>query len=340
MSHHPLETQLADAWPPAVWRDVTVLLAVSGGADSVALLRAMARLKTAGKGRLAVAHFNHQWRGAESAADTAFVVSLSAELGLECQAGSAEANADRAPDGLEAAARTLRYGFFRQTAERLGARYVVTAHTADDQAETILHRILRGTGVAGLSGIGRVRALGPAVSVIRPMLGIRRADIDGYLSQLGQPHRRDSSNLDLRFTRNRIRAELLPHLAANFNPRVADALTRLGALAAEVQTVIDALVEDLMGRYVQQEGLAGLRIDAAGLAAQPRYLVRELVMAAWRRQGWPLQAMGLAEWNQLADMLSATAGPLRPQMFPGSVTASAADGALRLRRESRLGGTL
>lgn len=332
---HPLEHRLARAWPPEGWKDVTVLLAVSGGADSTALFRAMASLKTGGPGRLAVAHFNHRLRGAESAADAAFVVELAEHLGLPCQVGHARHAQLVARGGLESAARTARYGFFRQAAARLGARYLVTAHTADDQAETILHRIVRGTGIAGLSGMARARALGPATTLIRPLLGFRRAELLEYLRDVGQPYRTDRSNDDLRFTRNRIRHELLPMLVSRYSAGVVDALLRLGTLAGEVQTVIDAIVLDLADRCVREEPGGGLRIDAGTLAAQPRYVVRELLIAAWRGRDWPRQAMGYAQWDLLAEMATActSAGP-RPakHTFPGDVLAETGDGCIRLNR--------
>ena len=134
----------------------------------------------------------------------------------------------------------------QSTAERLGARYVVTAHTADDQAETILHRILRGTGVAGLAGMRRARPLGPAATLIRPLLDVRRAEILAYLSELQQPFQDDASNSDLGFTRNRIRHELLPRLAADYNSDVVAALLRLGQTAHDAQQHIDAAVEELL----------------------------------------------------------------------------------------------
>ena len=158
---HPFEAQLAAAWPPEDWQDVTVVLAVSGGADSVALLRAMTAVRGGGEGRLAAAHLNHQLRGAESDGDEAFVVELCGRLGIACEVGRTPAGelAAESGDGIEAAARDARYRFLAATAARLGARFVATAHTADDQAETILHRILRGTGIGGLAGIARTRPL-------------------------------------------------------------------------------------------------------------------------------------------------------------------------------------
>jgi tRNA(Ile)-lysidine synthase len=335
MSLHPLETLLASSWPPAEWQDVTVLLAVSGGADSVALLRAIVTLKTGGQGRLRVAHVNHQLRPGEADADEALVVELCRRLGLPCEVGHvAIARSGCGGQGLEATARRARYAFLQDAAARCGARYVVTAHTADDQAETILHRILRGTGIRGLAGMARARPLGPA-TLLRPLLGIRRNDLLTYLGDLGQPYCRDSSNRDLRFTRNRIRHELLPRLAARFNPGVADALVRLGTLAGQAQAALDRWVAELLDRCVRPAGGAVV-LDRPGLASQPRYIARELLMTVWQRQGWPMQAMGFQEWDLLAAMLlppsaSSTETGWK-HVFPGGVEAEITDSEMRLAR--------
>lgn len=337
---HPLESRLADLWPPHDWLEVTTLLAVSGGPDSVALLRAMRALKSRGEGRLLVAHFNHQLRGDESAADEAFVGELCCRFGLTCEMGRAGTDelAAQSSDGLEDAARTARYEFLQRTAARLGARYVVTAHTADDQAETILHRIIRGTGIAGLAGMERARALGPAATLIRPLLVVRRAELVAYLDDLGQSYRSDSSNQDTRRTRNRIRHELLPRLARQFNPGVVDALLRLGRLAGEVQAVVDEIVHDFFERCVVCESPQAVQIDATRLADQPCHVIRELLVCVWRTQDWPMQAMGFAQWDQLAGMISAcgavSAGLPPKQTFPGNVSAEPGQGRLRLRRIS------
>jgi len=314
---------------------------VSGGADSVAMLRAICALKTGGEGTLHVAHFNHRLRGEESEADEAFVVDLCRRFDLQCCLGSADPQPPLAEggDGVEAAARAARYEFLRQTAEDRGARYVVTAHSADDQVETILHRIVRGTGIGGLAGMRRARPLGSAASLIRPLLGFRRGRLVTYLDDLGQPYRRDSTNTDVRFTRNRIRHELLPQLAEQFNAGVADALLRLGGLAGEVQTVVDWLVDRLVERCVVDEGVDAIRLETYALAAEHRYLVRELFIAVWRRQDWPMQAMGFAQWDLLAEMAAAPATVVSDrsskQTLPGNVVAEPGEGCVRLVRLSK-----
>jgi len=334
----PLESALASSWPPAEWREVSVLVAVSGGADSVALLRAMHALKTGGEGRLLAAHLNHGLRGPEADADQAFVADLCAKLAIPCHTGRADVErlAAERGDGLEEAAREARYRFLTRAAAEAGARYLVTAHTADDRAETILHRILRGTGIAGLAGIARTRFIPEAgLTLIRPLLGTRRAELLAYLDELGQPFRRDPSNRDPRFTRNRIRHDLLPMLAEGFNPGVVEALLRLGTLASEVQGFVDRLVDELAARSVISRARGRVEIDTTPLAAEPRYLVRELLMAAWREQGWPMQSMGFAEWDELAGiaaLCAADSGARRPgRMFPGGVSAEVDSGRLLLR---------
>jgi tRNA(Ile)-lysidine synthase len=335
---HAFEGKLAQAWPPTTWGGVSVLVAVSGGPDSMALLRAMHSVQDAGLGRLAVAHFNHRLRGRESDADEAFVAEVAARLHCPYEAGYPPDGGiiTHRGDGLEAAARRARYQFLTRTAAKLAARYVAVAHTADDQAETILHRILRGTGIGGLAGMGRVRPLSQATTLIRPLLGFRRAEICDYLKDIGQSCRLDATNLDPRRTRNRIRHHLLPELAARFNPDVAGALLRLGSLAGEVQSVVEALVEQLVERSLSESTPCGACIELSRLQGESRYLLREVFMAVWRRQGWPLRHMGFEQWEILATMTKPSAeGPVSPpqrRTFPGGVLAEISPGRLQLRR--------
>ena len=249
---HSFETCLAASWPPQDWKDVTVLVAVSGGGDSTALLRGLAAIRLTGDGRLIAAHVNHKLRGESSDADQAFVGKLCRTLGVQCEVATVAIDAaGRQGQGIEAAARRARYAAMEEMAGRLGARFVVTAHTADDQAETILHRILRGTGVRGLAGMSRARRLGPA-TLLRPLLGTSRAEVTAYLNDFAQPYCTDSSNCDLRFTRNRIRRELLPLLAARYNRSITAALLRLGDLAAQSQGLIDEIVKSAAEKCVRR----------------------------------------------------------------------------------------
>lgn len=347
-----LETRLAATWPPEQWRDVTVCLAVSGGADSVALLRAAAALaeregiRNAG-GRLVAAHFNHRLRGEESNADQRFVVELCGRLDIPCEVASEGASGGCQPPGpnagagaagsaaaSEETARNRRYDFLRQTAQRLGARFVATAHTADDQVETILHRILRGTGLAGLAGIPRARPLAEGIALVRPMLELSRREVLAYLSELDQAYREDASNLLPRYTRNRLRNELLPRLAAEYNPEVSDALLRLGRLAAEAQVVLEAAAAQLLERAVVARSAQSVTLDRRTFAGQPRYLVREAFVWLWRERDWPRQAFGYAERDALAELALSSLSPNEEahRTLPGNVRAQARGDALTLFR--------
>jgi tRNA(Ile)-lysidine synthase len=331
MEPHPIELALAAAWPPSAWQDTGVLVAVSGGADSVALTRALGALKTTGRGRLTIAHFNHGLR-ADAGQDAEFVAELAGRLELPIELGQADtgATARADGDGIEAAARSDRYRFLQSTAERIGARYVVTAHTADDQAETILHRIIRGTGIAGLAGMWRVRPLGDAVTLMRPMLAVSRADVLAYLSYLGQTHREDPSNASHAHTRNRIRHSLLPLLKAHYNSEVMSALLRLGAAAGDAQRIIDHLVDERIEAAVKFPSTDRATIDCDLLAGDDRHLIRELFVAIWRRQAWPQQSMGFPQWDRLAEMLLASGA--QKQTFPGPIVAERAGAILSLMR--------
>ncbi len=323
MSAHALEEILLESWPARRWRDVGVLIAVSGGADSVALLRALtANARRIGAAALQAAHFNHHLRP-EADDDEAFVRELCQTLELPLDVGHGQLHDRPSRQGLESVARTARYAFLRQTAELAGARYVLTAHTADDQAETVLHRIVRGAGLAGLSGMPRVRRLGPAVSLVRPLLDLSRSQLLDYLQALGQSYCDDATNLDARFTRNRIRHELLPQLKQQYNPRVDQALLRLARLAGEAQTVLDEAVAQLMDRCVRQVAADEFSIDCRDLAGQAPLLTRELLVRLWRDADWPRQAMGFSQWNDLAALALDSNGQQKPrcQMFPGGVAA-------------------
>ena len=307
-----LASKLAESWPPQRWQDVTVVVAVSGGADSVALLRALHSLRpTDAAGSLVVGHFNHRWRGKESDQDQQFVKDLASDLKLTCMVGTADEVASS-----EESARRQRHAFLTVAAHSSGARYLVTAHTADDQAETVLHRIVRGTGVAGLAGIGRLRVISEQLTLIRPLLDVRREELRRYLQSLDQPWREDPSNDDCKYTRNRIRHELIPQLETSFNPEVIDAVLRLSGLASECQAVIDPLVNELWG-FVDC-GESSATIDVRAAEGESSYVLRELLRRVWRRMHWKEQAMTAEHWRALSEMLSGDGNALA---LPGGIQA-------------------
>ena len=329
-----LEREFLQSKRLARWSDAGVLLAVSGGADSTAMLRCFVASRHTRHALVAihVAHVNHAMRGHESDNDALFVRQLAERFGLpyhETRLSSEMLAADDS-GSIEAAARKLRYDFLQQTAERNSLRYVAAAHNADDQAETILHRIIRGTGVAGLAGIPPVRRLGDAVTLIRPMLTFSRRHILAYLDTIQQPFRTDSTNAEPLYTRNKIRNDLLPQLASVYNPAIVDALIRLGTQAAEWGDHIKSQTEILYDRVVTCHA-NHVVVQLEPLADVPPLLIRELFVTIWLRQQWHRRDMTFAHWKQLAEMTlpqtpltqmtSSQTASSHKQVFPGFVTA-------------------
>ena len=329
-----LESILRRDWPPEAWQDVTVLIAVSGGADSVALLRGLRQLKTNGAGKLHVAHLNHGLRGAEADADEAFVKKLSYSLELPVHTGHSDVCSlatDRG-DGIEEAARAARYTFLEQTAQRLGARFVATAHTSDDQLETIVYRILRGTGIAGLRGIPRFRRLNDLTTLVRPLLSVTRSSVLEYLTDTGQDFRTDSSNHDLRYMRNRIRCHLLPLLARDYHSHVGTSILRLGELAQGVQNIIETQVISLRSLTVISDTTNHVILRKPLLEKADPHLVRELLIRIWHEQNWPRQSMGFDQWNAIAALVHAATAPCTTLTLPGSIRASSTKSTLELKK--------
>lgn len=433
-----LEDELRRNWPPATWSELPILVAVSGGADSLALLRALDRIRLTSTNQLHVAHFNHGLRGEHSDEDQRFVEALARDLGWSCWVGklapsialqpnvnrvrsdsldgSLDSRSRQGPDtvanhepnsaraafqelvaesdhraGLgpadqcafirnegplkpavpaeaadqlatmpawasmqveemvpararhltelvhlpaagpeqhepaeeidtsEAALRTARYAFLLDAARRVNARFVVTAHTADDQAETVLHRILRGTGLEGLSGIRRTRLLCPEITLIRPFLTVTRAQILDYLAELGQAHRHDSSNDDTRFTRNRIRGQLLPQLRKDYQANVSQSLCRLATLASETQTLLQRLADDLAERVKLQRTATGFVLQRQPLRSAEPLVVRQLLLTVWQQANWPRQELDQQRWNELEQQLR-LGQEIGQRNLPGRVT--------------------
>ncbi len=207
-------------------------VAVSGGADSVALLRSTLELRADLGIVLSVVHFNHKLRGDESNEDEAFVVELARTHDLPIYRSEADTKtfAREKALSIEAAARDLRYSFFGKLIKDGTLDKIATAHTLDDQAETVLLRVFRGTGTSGLAGIlPRLKAGEGAI--VRPLLAVKRREIVAYLNAKQQTWRDDSTNSETVFTRNRLRHQLLPQIAAGFNPEIVESLANLAEIA-------------------------------------------------------------------------------------------------------------
>jgi tRNA(Ile)-lysidine synthase len=252
-----------------------VLAACSGGPDSVALTSLFLKLREEMPLEISVAHFNHRLRpGAKD--DEAFVRELTKRWVLPLIAGAKNVRleARRKKLNLEEAARLLRYEFLRGAARKTGATKIATGHTMNDQAETFLMRLFRGTGLAGLAGIEPVS--GPAdCPVIRPLLGIRRGDLEAYLRDEGLGFRTDESNLDRRHLRNRIRLGLLPEIERNYEPRIVEHLAALSSLAREEDAILAGIVRELAEEFITRSG-GETALDVRTLSLLPPALARRV----------------------------------------------------------------
>ena len=238
-------------------------VAVSGGADSVALLLLLNGLRDTLGIRLVAIHFNHQLRGQEAERDEQFVRELAGTIQCEFIGGSDDV-ASRARErgwNLEDAGRRLRYQFFADLVRDRRAGQVAVAHTADDQAETVLAQIIRGTGPTGLAGIYPV-----AGTVIRPLLEVRRGALRDFLTAVGQPWREDSTNQDETRLRARIRNRLIPSLETNFQPAITGHLARLASLAREDESFWREFIEEKFRALARCDD-GRIRIAVAGLLA-------------------------------------------------------------------------
>jgi tRNA(Ile)-lysidine synthase len=299
------------------------LVGVSGGADSVALALGLVRLAPADAARqLVIAHADHGLR-ADSAADHDFVATLAERLGVRFVGRRLAVAAAAGREGLEGRARRLRYEFLAAAAHEAGARHVLVAHTADDQAETILHRMLRGTGVAGLAGMRRSRRLADGVALVRPLLHVSRASVRDFLAAVGQDWREDATNADLRHARNFLRHEILPRCEAGPYPAATDAIVRLGAQAAMAAAAVASAAEHLLDAHSSRRDDGTVVLRTASLAALDRHLLAELFVRLWDREGWPRRDMTARHYGQLVAV--ATAGDTAAAGtadFPGGVRVS------------------
>ena len=293
------------------------LLAVSGGADSMAMLHGLILLQRetdwAGPEYYHIAHLNHQLRGADSDADAEFVRAEAEKLGLDYTIGSvkvAEA-AKETGESLESAARTERYQFLAQTAIQNHCTKIVLAHNADDQAETILHRILRGTGIRGLAGIPvkrKLEAYGPAdqpLILIRPLLAIPRKEIEEFVQSENITCRIDISNYSLDHTRNRLRHALLPQLADQYNPQVIQALNRLGQTAGWMSELLHADVQAVLAKLTTSRTENSIRLDLAGLQTKTVMQQTELIHQAMGELCVGLRPIGFTHIQAILELIAA-----------------------------------
>ena len=287
-------------WPAGA----RLIIAVSGGKDSVVLLHLLANLRPVWKLTLRLAHLDHGLRP-ESPADAGWVHDLAARWRVPSTIERRDVGAVCASRGwsLEDGARRLRYEFLAGVAERYGAGYIATAHTADDQAETVLMRLLRGTGITGLSAMAPSRQLPPGIALVRPLLESWRAEVDGYALRHRLLFREDASNADETLVRNRIRRRLLPLLEREYNPNIKRLLAQLAEQCRHDAAYLEQAAGRQWRRVAGKSGEVSLTLKA--FRRQPKALQRHLVREAIARtRGGPPQ-LEFRHWRQIEEFFAA-----------------------------------
>ena len=347
---HPLVSNLLQSWPLELWQDQSIVLAVSGGADSVALLRAVCEIHShhSHVDRLHVAHLNHGWRGTESDMDEQFVVQLSHALGISCTVHRLPPQPESSKS--EQAARKARHAFFKQVAHHRNAHFVATAHTASDRVETMLHNLCRGTGLSGVCSPTLSRPLDANVTLVRPLIASFREEVIDYLASLSQTYRVDTSNLDQSYRRNFLRHSILPSLREVYGPGLDSRLISFSQLAEE--TLLHQQVEAdqywSQAVLVEQEALAEnrlpvrisneLRLPCEKLLPTAWPIVLLSLQKAWHELHWKQQAMSRAHWEKLRTAWQKIVPPVRNRVrkpkslfhLPGGLKVTACHGWLTI----------
>ncbi|MBC8103200.1 MAG: tRNA lysidine(34) synthetase TilS [Cytophagales bacterium] len=306
--------------------EARVLVALSGGPDSCALLLALTEAAENGlplPRPVAVAHFHHGLRGTDADEDAAFSERLAERLGTPCRTGrgTVPKGTGRSPND---AARRARHEFLIESALRYGATHLATAHTADDQAETVLGRVLRGVSIDGLAGIPPRRRLASGLLLVRPLLDQRRAEVEAYCAARGITPRRDPSNEQDRYTRARLRKHL-PGLAAAFNPQLVEALNRLSAHAAADRDYLSDQAGSLWERSVEIPTRGVARLSVVQLRGEHPALRRRVLLRAIREVAETVgaeEAAAVTVWvDALEALLLAVGEEGRPVTLPGNLRA-------------------
>ena len=318
-------------------RDARMVVGVSGGPDSMALLHVLAALnRELGYALdLHVAHLNHGLRGADAEEDAVFVDAAADALELPRTIEKRDIGALAAARGgsLEETARRERYAFLGRVSLTIRAGFIAVGHHADDNVETVLHRLLRGTGIRGLAGIPPRRRLHPAgdTQIVRPLLPFSRSDILAFLDANGVTYREDLTNASMDNTRSKIRHGLLPYLEAEFNPQVGEAILRLMEQARWTDQYLRETVEKTFEPLVIDRTDQDIALNAQALARKGRIVQTELLRLAIASFGVGEQSLGFEHLRSVTDLVSGAASG-KQIALPGGLTARLAGNRLEISR--------
>lgn len=295
-------------------RGIVIVTALSGGADSVSLLRVLKSLENQLEITVCACHLNHGLRGEESDSDERFCVELCHTLDVPLEVGRVNVAEMLKPhESLEQAARRIRYDFFSDCLEKFRSKTLATAHTASDNAETVLFNITRGTGISGLCGIPPVRGLyrecGSEHSVIRPLIYCSREEVENYLSGLGQNYVTDKTNLSAEYSRNRIRLNVIPELE-KINPSLQIVISRMTGILREDDEFLEKLSQDALA-----EAKKGSGWDALSLSKLPKPIKARAVRKILQNGGIEPSTLRINSAISLLERRSGRYNPCKDKFF-------------------------
>lgn len=333
-------------WPDPPWHRGGLVVAISGGPDSVALLHGLLELGMPAE-QCTLAHMDHGLRGDASDGDRHFVERLALSLGLRCvikrlvactdtnSVAAATIGQELHGRASEAVLRRHRHAFLKETAVEQGAAWIATGHHADDCVETFLHHLLRGSGPLGLSSIAPTRTLMPGLQLVRPLLAVCRTDILQFLDARGLSYRTDASNADREYTRNRIRHELLPWLREfSRTPNLDHRLWNAAQMIREEHIVIEALAAEWLAALGCTSESAFVELPAAKCHDTSWVVVRQALVSIWHVRGWQLGAVTAKHWDRLRRLIEASRSDPHPKrlQLPGGIQVTMRQQRLRLER--------
>lgn len=307
-----------------------VLIAVSGGPDSIALLQAMHELAGQFQITLLAGHLNHRLRGEESEGDAAFVQKFCVERSITCVINRvSDAALQPKQSHLESQARRIRYQWLERTASQDQCRWIMTGHTMNDQAETVLHHLIRGTGWRGMRGIAPSRRLSlpdnddakpiklrDSLTLVRPLLNSTRSDVLDFLDQRQINAKHDSSNDDPRFMRNRLRHQVMPVLDLLVNRQAVRHLAQLSERARRMYPLIRRSARRLLKKATLPAADGVFVLDQRIFSRAKEDTLQEALQQLWQKNGWPIGRMNTARWNEVMEVCRLQ----RPQVqLPGGI---------------------
>lgn len=309
----------------------SVLIGVSGGADSVALLFILFALAGDHGWKIGIAHIHHGLRGKQADADADFVAGLARKLDLPYYIAKPDVRGRGRKEkiGIEDAGRKERYAFFHETAQNCGYEKIAVGHQKNDSAEQILLNLLRGTGAEGLGGIAPVRGI-----VIRPLIRTRRREIESFLTEKNIAWCEDASNKDNRFTRNRVRNQLMPYLQT-FNPQMTETLFRLGEVMREENTWAEALLAPVFEQAVLSRASGKLVLCSKCIKDQHRAVKRRLVRKALEELKGEPGSISLKHVEQILSAVGQTDGRLRQMHLPARILVACEGNRVVFTREKK-----